>query len=80
MSWQNSLTIPWHDITKVPDMGQIAKIPWHFLKIPWIFPDLEKILFSLTRGNPVFSAVGSIRAVKCLDEQPRIFIVTNIFN
>ena len=36
----------------------MAKIPWHFFKIPWQFPDLEKILFfpdfSLTRGNPVF--------------------------
>ena len=35
----------------------MAKIPWHFFKIPWQFPDLEKILFfpdfSLTRGNPV---------------------------
>ena len=34
----------------------MAKIPWHFFKIPWQFPDLEKILFfpdfSLTRGNP----------------------------
>ena len=26
-------------MTKFPDIGQIAKIPWHF------FPDLEKILF-----------------------------------
>ena len=45
--------IPWH----FPDIGQMAKIPWHFSKIPWQFPDLEKILFfpdfSLTRGNPV---------------------------
>ena len=44
--------IPWH----FPDIGQMAKIPWHFFKIPWQFPDLEKILFfpgfSLTRGNP----------------------------
>ena len=35
----------------------MVKIPWHFFKIPWQFPDLEKILFfpdfSLTRGNPV---------------------------
>ena len=35
----------------------MAKIPWHFFKIPWQFPDLEKFLFfpdfSLTRGNPV---------------------------
>ena len=34
----------------------MAKIPWHFFKIPWLFPDLEKILFfpdiSLTCGNP----------------------------
>ena len=33
----------------------MAKIPWHFFKIPWQFPDLEKILFfpdfSLTRGT-----------------------------
>ena len=39
-----------------PDISQMAKIPWHFFKIPWQFPDLEKILFfpdfSLTRGNP----------------------------
>ena len=46
--------IPWH----FPDIGQMAKIPWHFFKIPWQFPDLEKILFfpdfSLTRGNPGF--------------------------
>ena len=32
---------PWH----FPDIGQMAKIPWHFFKIPWQFPDLEKILF-----------------------------------
>ena len=42
-----------------PDIDQMAKIPWHFFKIPWQFPDLEKILFfpdfSLTRGNPVLS-------------------------
>ena len=34
----------------------MAKIPSHFFKIPWQFPDLEKNLFfpdfSLTRGNP----------------------------
>ena len=56
MSWQNPLTIPWYDITKFYDMGQISKIPWHFFKIPWPgenfvfprqFPDN-----SLTRGNP----------------------------
>ena len=52
MSWQNSLTIPWHDITKFPDMGQMAKIPWHFIKIRWLFHDLENFCFSLTRGNP----------------------------
>ena len=44
-------------MTKFPDIGQMAKIPWHFFKIPWQFPDLEKILFfpdfSLTRDNPV---------------------------
>ena len=38
ISWQNSLTIPWHDIT-FPDMGQMAKVPWHFfqnsLTCPW---------------------------------------------
>ena len=43
-------------MTKFPDIGEMAKIPWHFFKIPWQFPDLEKILFfpdfSLTRGNP----------------------------
>ena len=37
----------------------MAKIPWHFFKIPWQFPDLEKNLFfpdfSLTRGNPVYN-------------------------
>ena len=51
----NSLTwhykIPWH----FPDMGQMGKIPWHFLKIRWLFPDLEAILFfhdiSLTCGK-----------------------------
>ena len=40
--------IPWHWSN-----GQNS---WHFFKIPWQFPDLEKILFfpdfSLTRGNP----------------------------
>ena len=50
--------IPWH----FPDIGQMAKIPWHFFKIPWQFPDLEKILFfpdfSLTRGNPVVAYNG----------------------
>ena len=45
--------IPWH----FPDIGQMAKIPWHFFKIPWQFPDLEEkfcfsLNFSLTRGNP----------------------------
>ena len=63
MSWQNSLTIPWIDITKFPDMGQMAKIPRHFFKIPWLFPNLEKILFfpdiSLTRGNPVDDSAKS---------------------
>ena len=43
-------------MTKFPDISQMAKIPWHFFKIPWQFPDLEKILFfpdfSPTRGNP----------------------------
>ena len=38
-------------------MGQMAKFPRHFFKIPWLFPDLEKILFfpniPLTCGNPV---------------------------
>ena len=37
-------------------MCQMAKFPWHLFKIPWLFPDLEKILFfsdiSLMRGNP----------------------------
>ena len=28
-------------MTKFPDIGQMAKIPWHFFKIPWQFPDLE---------------------------------------
>ena len=41
------------------------KIPWHFFKIPWQFPDMEKILFfpdfSLTRGNPVDSCTHSWR-------------------
>ena len=45
--------IPW----QFPDIGRLAKIPWHFFKIPWLFPGLEKILFfpyiSLARGNPV---------------------------
>ena len=43
-------------MTKFPDMGQMAKIPWYFFKIPWLFPDLEKILFfpdiSPARSNP----------------------------
>ena len=34
-------------MTKFPDMDQKAKIPWHFFKIPWLFPDQEKIFFSL---------------------------------
>ena len=63
----NSLTwhhkIPW----QFPDMGQKAKIPWHFFKIPWLFPDLEKILFfpdiSLTRGNPVNIKQGLVSPV-----------------
>ena len=42
----NSLT--WVTWPKFPDMGHMAKIPWHFFKIPWLFLDLEKILFSLT--------------------------------
>ena len=31
MSWQNSLTIPWHDITKFPSMTSQnpLTIPWH---------------------------------------------------
>ena len=37
-------------------MSQMAKIPWHFLKSSWLFPDMEKILLfpviSLTPGNP----------------------------
>ena len=41
----------------------MAKIPWHFFKIPWQFPDLEKILFfpdfSLTRGNPALNIVNT---------------------
>ena len=59
----NSLT--WHHKIpgKFPDMGQMAKIPWHFFKIP-DFPNLEKILFfpdiSPTRGNPVLPLITYI--------------------
>ena len=35
ISRQNFQTIPWHDITIFPDMGQMAKIPWHSFTIPW---------------------------------------------
>ena len=38
--WKNLIVM-----TKFPDISQMAKIPWHFFKIPWQFPDLEKILF-----------------------------------
>ena len=45
----------------------MAKIPWHFFKIPWQFPDLEKFLFfpdfSLTRGNPDYSRTKAIYGV-----------------
>ena len=54
-------------MTKFPDIGQMVKIPWHFFKIPWQFPDLEKILFfpdfSLTRGNPVWWCLNEIYAL-----------------
>ena len=52
MSWKNSLTIPWCDITKFPDMGQMAKIPWHLSKFPDFSLIWRKFCFSLTRGNP----------------------------
>ena len=47
-------------MTKFPDISltlvKLPKFPDIFFKIPWQFPDLEKILFfpdfSLTRGNP----------------------------
>ena len=42
-------------MTKFPAIGQMAKIPSNFFKIPRQFPDLEKMFFpdnSLTRGNP----------------------------
>ena len=61
MSCQNSLTIPWHDITKFPNIS-LTLVKWP--KFPDIFskfPDLEKILFfpgiSVTRGNPEFWSV-----------------------
>ena len=61
--------ISWH----FPDIGQMAKIPWHFFKIPWQFPDLEKILFfpdfSLTRGNPV---LGNKINVPKLERRPQV--------
>ena len=55
----------WVCMPKIERITYDYKIPWHdlkcynsltFTKIPWIFPDLEKI-FSTTGGNPVVTAI-----------------------
>ena len=51
----SNLTFPW----QLP----FSRIPLTSLQIPWKFPDLEKMnfsltSFSLTRGNPVFHGCG----------------------
>ena len=55
-------------------MGEMGKIPWHFFKIPRLFPDLEKFLFfpdiSLTRGNPDTFAIAEMVDVN-LDSRSR---------
>ena len=52
MSWQNSLTIPWHDITKFPDNSltwvKCPKFPDIFSKFPDFSLTWRKFCFPLT--------------------------------